>query len=89
MDDRMTSDWRSEALDRWLVLDVIVSDHSVDALRTFHKHNEASMLDVDPMEFGMLLCHSIPFSNVINIAIIIDKIGMIFTTPHHPGTMAK
>ena len=53
MDDRMTSEWRSEALDKWLVLDVIVSDHSVDALRTFHKHNESSMLDVNPMEFGM------------------------------------
>ena len=43
-DDRMSSDWRSEALDRWLVLDMIVSDHSMDALRIFHKHNPASML---------------------------------------------
>jgi hypothetical protein len=54
-DGRMTADWRSEALDRWLVLDMIVSDHSMDALRIFHKHNPASMLEVDPMELGMSL----------------------------------
>lgn len=89
LDGQMTSDWRSEALDRWLVLDTVVKGHSMDALRTFHKHNPASMLDVDPMEFGMSLCHSIPFPNVIYIAILHDQIGMTSTTPLQHGTMAE
>lgn len=87
--DRMTSDWRSEALDMWLVLDMLVSDHSMDALRIFHKHNPESMLDVDPMEFGMSLQYSIVFTNVINIAILHDKIGMTSTTQLRTGIMEE
>jgi hypothetical protein len=75
LDDRMTADWRSEALDRWLVFDMMVSGHSMDALRTFHAHNPESMLNVDPMEFGMSLSCSIPFSNLINFPTFTIRLG--------------
>jgi hypothetical protein len=51
--NHMTPEWRSPSLDRWLVIDYHIGDHTDFALEHYAKANGATALHDDPMELGV------------------------------------
>lgn len=49
---RMTPEWRSESLDKWLIIDYHVGEHTDFALEVYLKDNDETSLHDDPMDLG-------------------------------------